>query len=820
MSALASAKTKSLSEFDQQQIACIYRAIERNQATIEFDLNGVVLNANANFLSLFGYGLDELLGKHHDQLCVTGAAESEENASLWTKLRAGESVIGEFMRLNQQGRSIWLQAMYTPIMNAENKIYKIIKFASDITASKSASLANEGKVAAISRSQGVIEFDLAGNILEANENFLQLTDYTLEEIQGKHHRIFVDKEEANSGAYRAFWQKLGNGQFDTGEYLRFGKKGKKIWIQATYNPILDLDGKPIRVVKYCNDITSAKMGAMEMAARMDAVSKSSCLMELSADGHIISANERMQNALGYGLPDLLGKHESHIQFEEDMRAQAHIELWRSLREHHPVNIEVRRKGVGGLERWFLANFSPILALDGILTKVIIQADDITAEKLERLDSDGKLQAIDRSQAMIEFDMTGKVLHANENFLKLTGYRLEDIQGRHHRMFVDPEEAAGTAYQAFWERLGRGEFESGEYKRIGKNNHEVWIQATYNPIFDPCGNAVRVVKFASDVTDSKLHTSEFKAKVAAIDRGQAVIEFDLNGHVLEANRNFLAAMGYTLREIKGQHHSMFCSTEYTQSKEYRDFWLRLSEGEFISGRFHRVGKFDRDVWIQATYNPIFDLNGKVMKIVKYAHDVTSEVQLEKRIATGAAEMNAHVRELVESVNAIATNSIVAADLAHDSSTAAQSGFDALQKSIAAITAIQASSSQVSEIVGVIDEIANQTNLLAFNAAIEAARAGEHGVGFSVVADEVRKLAERSSVAAREITKLIEESAQHVDKGAEVSREASRSFEGIMSGVAKTSKSVAEIAESAENQSKMAKQVSLLIDQIANAKEKEH
>lgn len=820
MSALASAKTKSLSEFDQQQIACIYRAIERNQATIEFDLNGVVLNANANFLSLFGYGLDELLGKHHDQLCVTGAAESEENASLWTKLRAGESVIGEFMRLNQQGRSIWLQAMYTPIMNAENKIYKIIKFASDITASKSASLANEGKVAAISRSQGVIEFDLAGNILEANENFLQLTGYTLEEIQGKHHRIFVDKEEANSGAYRAFWQKLGNGQFDTGEYLRFGKKGKKIWIQATYNPILDLDGKPIRVVKYCNDITSAKMGAMEMAARMDAVSKSSCLMELSADGHIISANERMQNALGYGLPDLLGKHESHIQFEEDMRAQAHIELWRSLREHHPVNIEVRRKGVGGLERWFLANFSPILALDGILTKVIIQADDITAEKLERLDSDGKLQAIDRSQAMIEFDMTGKVLHANENFLKLTGYRLEDIQGRHHRMFVDPEEAAGTAYQAFWERLGRGEFESGEYKRIGKNNHEVWIQATYNPIFDPCGNPVRVVKFASDVTDSKLHTSEFKAKVAAIDRGQAVIEFDLNGHVLEANRNFLAAMGYTLREIKGQHHSMFCSTEYTQSKEYRDFWLRLSEGEFISGRFHRVGKFDRDVWIQATYNPIFDLNGKVMKIVKYAHDVTSEVQLEKRIATGAAEMNAHVRELVESVNAIATNSIVAADLAHDSSTAAQSGFDALQKSIAAITAIQASSSQVSEIVGVIDEIANQTNLLAFNAAIEAARAGEHGVGFSVVADEVRKLAERSSVAAREITKLIEESAQHVDKGAEVSREASRSFEGIMSGVAKTSKSVAEIAESAENQSKMAKQVSLLIDQIANAKEKEH
>ena len=942
MSALASAKSKSLTEFDQQYIASIYKAIEHSQATIEFDLNCVVLSANANFLALFGYALEDLLGKHHDQLCVAGAAESAENISLWKKLRAGEPVNGEFhrsaadgrdryvqatyvpildaagkpckivqiatditaskvkllendgkmtainrtqaeiefdmdgivltanqkfleifnytlpeitgqhhrifcreaysqsedyqnfwndlragepkqgefLRLNRQGRSVWLQATYTSIMNAEGIICKIIKFASDITGTKLASLANEGKVAAISRSQGVIEFDLTGNILEANENFLQLTGYTLEDIQGKHHRIFVDKEEANSGAYRAFWQKLGNGEFDSGEYLRFGKKGKKIWIQATYNPILDLDGKPMRVVKYCNDITSAKIAAMEMAARMDAVSNSSCLMELSADGHILSANERMQNALGYGLADLVGKHENHIQFEEEMRAPAHIDLWRSLREHQPVNIEVRRKGVGGLERWFLANFSPIVGLDGILTKVIIQADDITTAKLERLDTNGKLQAIDRSQAMIEFDMTGKVLHANENFLKLMGYRLEDIQGRHHRMFVDPEDASSAAYQSFWERLSRGEFEAGEYKRVGKNNHEVWIHATYNPIFDPSGNPVRVVKFASDVTDSKLHTSEFKAKVAAIDRGQAVIEFDLNGQVLDANRNFLAAMGYTLREIKGQHHSMFCSTEYTQSKEYRDFWLRLSEGEFISGRFHRVGKFNRDVWIQATYNPIFDLNGQVMKIVKYAHDVTSEVQLEKRIATGADEMNAHVRDLVESVNTIAANSIVAADLAHDSSTAAQSGFDALQKSIAAITAIQASSSQVSEIVGVIDEIANQTNLLAFNAAIEAARAGEHGIGFSVVADEVRKLAERSSIAAREITKLIEESAQHVDKGAEVSREASRSFEGIMSGVAKTSKSVAEIAESAESQSKMAKQVSFLIDQIAQAKDKEN
>ncbi len=818
MSALPITHTHALTENNQDQSLSILNAIDHGLAVIEFSPDGAVLFANMNFLTLFGFSQD-LIGQNHSQLCTAEMVDSEEYQEFWKALQAGELKQGEFMRLNRQGHPVWLLATYTPVLNTEGKVYKIIQFASDITNIKSAALENEGKVAAISRSQGIIEFDLAGNILDANDNFLNLTGYTLDEIKDLHHRIFVDKDEVDGGAYRIFWQKLGKGEFHSGEFLRFGKNGKRIWMQATYNPIFGLEGQPVRIVKYCTDITASKQAAMEMAARMEAVSRSSCLMELSADGYILGANERMLKTLGYKLSELVDKSESHIQFEEDAKSPAHVDIWRALRESRAVNVEIRRKSINGIERWFLANFSPIAGLDGALRKVVIQADDITYDKLERLDAAGKLAAIDCSQAVIEFDMSGKVLSANENFLKLTGYQLNDIQGRHHRLFVDPEEASSGEYQAFWERLSHGEFESGEYKRIGKNKQEIWIHATYNPILDPNGNPVRVVKFASDITDSKLHTAEFEAKVSAIDRGQAVIEFNLDGHVLTANRNFLAAMGYTLREIQGQHHSIFCTGEYTQSEEYRDFWLRLNEGEFVSGRFHRVGKFNRDVWIQATYNPIFDLNGKIMKIVKYAHDVTSEVLLEKRIASSASEMNSHVRKLVENVNSIAANSVVAADLAQDSSTAAQSGFDALQKSIAAIAAIQSSSSRVSEIVGVIDEIANQTNLLAFNAAIEAARAGEHGVGFSVVADEVRKLAERSSIAAREITKLIEESTLHVDKGAEVSREASRSFEGIMSGVARTSKSVAEIAESAENQSKMAKEVDLLIEQIANVKAKE-
>ncbi|TAK92812.1 MAG: PAS domain S-box protein, partial [Aquabacterium sp.] len=490
-------------------------------------------------------------------------------------------------------------------------------------------------------------------------------------------------------------------------------------------------------------------------------------------------------------------------------------FWANLRAGRFESGEFHRYKADGSSIYILASYNPILGPDGKPTRIIKFATDVTQAKIKSLEDDGKIDAINKAQAVIEFDMSGKVLTANANFLALMNYQLEEIQGQRHRMFVPATDAASTDYQLFWDRLNRGEFDSGEYKRLGKDGKEVWIQATYNPILDIHGKPVKVVKFAIDVTQEKLRSAEFEAKVAAIDRAQAVIEFDLDGNVLTANRHFLSSMGYTLREIQNQHHSIFCSPEYTQSVEYRDFWLKLSEGQFVAGRFERVGKFNRKVWIQATYNPIMDMNGQVTKIVKYAHDVTKEVELEHRISTKAHEMSDSVQHLIESITAIAANSGVAAEMAQEASSAARVGFEAIQKSIGAIDAIQKSSVRVSEIVRVIGEIANQTNLLAFNAAIEAARAGQHGVGFSVVAGEVRKLAERSSQAAREIAKLIDESTHQVDNGAEVSKEAARSFEGIMSSVARTGNNVSAIADAAERQRQMTGKVTEVIQDLADS-----
>ncbi len=256
----------------------------------------------------------------------------------------------------------------------------------------------------------------------------------------------------------------------------------------------------------------------------------------------------------------------------------------------------------------------------------------------------ELAAIRRSQAVIEFQMDGTIIDANENFLRAVGYSLEEIRGRHHGMFVEESFRFSSEYREFWAALNRGEYHAAEYKRIGKHGKQIWIQASYNPIFDQDGKPYKVVKYATDVTQQKLANAEYQGQLAAIRKSQAVIEFQMDGIVLDANENFLRVVGYSLDEIKGRHHSMFVDETLRLSGEYREFWLKLNQGEFQAAEYKRIGKGGKEVWIQASYNPILDLNGKPYKVVKYATDVTQEKMALKVIAQNATSLASSSEEL--------------------------------------------------------------------------------------------------------------------------------------------------------------------------------
>ena len=234
-------------------------------------------------------------------------------------------------------------------------------------------------------------------------------------------------------------------------------------------------------------------------------------------------------------------------------------------------------------------------------------------------------ALDRVQALIEFELDGTVVSANENFLRLFGYESDEVVGKHHRIFCDPNYAESDEYAEFWKKLGRGEYHAAEFKRLAKGGKEIWLQASYNPVLDKDGEPIRVVKFATDVTAAKLQTAEYEGKILAIDRAQAVIEFDLEGRVITANKNFLDIFGYSLDDVVGKHHRIFCDPGYAESPEYAQFWQKLGRGEYDADEFKRITKDGAEVWLQATYNPIFDMEGRPLKVVKFASDITVEVQ---------------------------------------------------------------------------------------------------------------------------------------------------------------------------------------------------
>ncbi|WP_128928519.1 methyl-accepting chemotaxis protein [Bradyrhizobium guangxiense] len=357
----------------------------------------------------------------------------------------------------------------------------------------------QARLDAIGRSQAMIEFNLDGTIITANKNFLDALGYRLYEIQGKHHSMFVPADQRDSAEYKAFWAALNRGECQAREFKRIGKGGREVWIEAAYNPVLDGNGKTVMVAKIATDITAKKMRSMTDASKIAAISRAQAVIEFKLDGTIVTANENFCKALGYSLAEIEGKHHSLFVAEADRNSAAYREFWAALNRGDYQAGEFKRIGKGGKEVWILASYNPLLDEAGKPYGVVKFATDVTAEKLKNADLAGQIAAIDKAQAVIEFNMDGTIITANANFLSALGYSLAEIKGKHHSMFVEPSERDGAAYREFWAALNRGQYQAAEYKRIGKGGKEVYIQASYNPILDLNGKPFKVVKYATDTT---------------------------------------------------------------------------------------------------------------------------------------------------------------------------------------------------------------------------------------------------------------------------------------------------------------------------------
>ncbi|MCB1491404.1 MAG: PAS domain-containing methyl-accepting chemotaxis protein, partial [Rhodobiaceae bacterium] len=448
-----------------------------------------------------------------------------------------------------------------------------------------------------------------------------------------------------------------------------------------------------------------------------------------------------------------------------------------------------------------------------------------------------LDALDKSQAVIEFKLDGTIITANENFLRAMGYRLEEVKGKHHSMFVEPGFRDSAEYREFWAKLNRGEYQAAQFKRIGKGGCEVWIEASYNPIIGSGGKPYKVVKFATDISRQKAEYADFRGKIEAISRSQAVIEFNLDGTIITANENFLNTMGYRLDEIEGKHHSMFVEPGFRDSSEYREFWAKLNRGEYQAAQFKRIGKGGREVWIEASYNPIMDLNGRPWKVVKFATDLSK--RKEQNLAL-AREFESDVKSLVDDVSTSARSMeetagslAAAAEETNQQSATVSAASEELGASITEISrqiaestrvitvaVDQAESSEnmvsdlvtaaqkIGEVTQIINDIASQTNLLALNATIEAARAGEAGKGFAVVASEVKSLATQTAKATEEISLQI--------KGIQDSSETTAaSIHQIGQIIHQVSEISASISSAVEEQSAATREVSANIDGVSQA-----
>lgn len=492
----------------------IISAINSSQAVIQFDLDGKIKTANANFLQLMEYNLAEVAGKHHSIFLEPQDSQSAQYKQFWQQLRSGMAQTAEFKRRTKSGGTVWIQASYTPILR-RGKVERIIKFASDITQQVMARSRLESQIQAIHRAQAVIAFNTDGIIEDANDNFLQLMGYSLAEIRGKHHKIFVSADEVNSAAYQKFWQKLREGTYQTAEYRRYGKNGKEVWIHATYNPITSPDGKVIQIIKFASDITQEVKQRNEFQLlSLVANETDNAVIISNSDRHIQYVNRGFERMTGFNAAEVSGHKAKEFLIGPRTNADTYKRMEAELEAPNAFYDEIEIHCKNGASLWISVTSNPVIDKNGKHTGYIAILADITSVKTAAMESETRLDTIGQSQLIIEWDMAGKVSEVNGYPDKIPGMSLAQFRP----LIRSWQEYLSEAQQ---KSMLQGNSISKE-QCFKTPQNEIWIGCTYSAVKDPYGNIAKIILYGTDITERLLVVKQSEQVMAELVKSGANI----------------------------------------------------------------------------------------------------------------------------------------------------------------------------------------------------------------------------------------------------------------------------------------------------------
>ena len=801
----------------------IINALHKSLAIIEFEPNGRIITANVNFLRVMGYSLAEIQGQHHSLFLSPSETQSDEYRQFWQRLNAGEFISDEFKRIGKNGKEVWIQATYNPVIDSQGQVLKVVKFATDITEQKLKAVEAAGQITAISKSQAVIEFNLDGTIIGANDNFLKTFGYQANEIQGQHHRLFVTSEYANSQEYQAFWDKLGRGEYDSGEYLRIGKQGEEIWIYASYNPIYDMNGKPFKVIKYATDITAQKelektsKKAADLANALKVCQAS--VMIADKNLNIIFVNDcikKMFKAREKELQTVLPSFS--VAGLMDIRVdEFHQEL--ANQQERLKNLDAPYKttlNLAGLIFDIIA--SPWTNQDGKCLGTIVEWQDITDEvskaDAERARAQENLrvrQALDTvaTNTMIA-DASNVIVYMNSAVRNMMSVAQNDI--RTDLPNFDSKNLLNQSIDIFHKNPAHQQnmlakltdTYSTEIKVGGRT-----FGLVANPIITTDNERIGTVVEWEDRTAEVAIEKEIAQLVGAASKG------DLNARVAEQGKDgFFLRLAQGLNSlVKVVDDAVTDTGNMLDAMATGDLSKRI-EKEY-QGSFEKL-KTDANATADKLTEVINRINTSATLVASGAEEISQgNADLSQRTeeqASSLEETASSMEEMTSTVRQNADNAKVANDLAEETCDKAIQGGEVVNKAVTSMSAINESSKKIADIIGVIDEIAFQTNLLALNAAVEAARAGEQGRGFAVVAGEVRNLAQRSAGAAKEIKELIRDSVGKVADGSALVNESGVTLQEIVVSVKRVTQMIADITQASEEQSAGIEQVNKAVSQM--------